>query len=53
MAEIIFNTLKHSKHIKLRKDLMPSRAMTIYTGHPGHSRESVGLGPKKHLDQLK
>lgn len=53
MTEIIFNTFKYSKHIKLRRDLMPSRATTIYTGHPGHSRESVGLGPKKHLDQEK
>lgn len=50
MAEIIFNTFKYSKHIKLRKDLMPSRAMTIYTGHQKHGRESVGLAPKKHLD---
>lgn len=50
MAEIIFNTFKYSKHIRVRKDLMPSRAMTIYTGHPEHGRESAGLGPKKHLD---
>lgn len=53
MAEIIFNTFKYSKHIKLRKDLMPGRAMTIHTGHPEHGGESVGLSPKKHLDQLK
>lgn len=53
MAENFFNIFKYSKHIKLRNYLIPSRAMTIYTGHPEHGRESVGLGPKKHLDQLK
>lgn len=53
MAEIIFNTFKYSKHIKHRNYLIPNRAMTIYTGHSEHGRESVGLSPKKHLDQLK
>lgn len=49
MAEIIFNTLKYSKHIKLRNNLMPSRTTVIYTGHPKHDGKSIGPDTKKAL----